>query len=79
VEIKNELQEVFDRILDKSSFVLGPEVLRFEEEFAAYVGTDHCIAVNTGTAALHLALAALEIDPGDEVISVPRTFIRGFQ
>jgi len=73
--IKDELQEVFDRVLDKSAFVLGSEVLRFEQEFATYIGTEHCIAVNTGTAALHLALAALEIGPGDEVITVPHTFI----
>ncbi len=75
LEIKEELQEVFDRVLDNSSFVLGPEVQRFEQEFAAYVGTKHCIAVNTGTAALHLALASLHIGPGDEVITVPHTFI----
>lgn len=75
MEIRNELQEVFDRVLDKSAFVLGSEVLQFEQDFAAYVGTEHCVAVNTGTAALHLALAALEIGPGDEVITVPHTFI----
>src|ERR1700754_4180376 len=74
-EISDELREVFDRVLDNSSFVLGPEVQRFEQEFAAYVGTSHCVAVNTGTAALHLALAALNIGTGDEVITVPHTFI----
>jgi len=74
-EISSELREVFDRVLDSSAFVLGPEVQRFEQEFAAYVGTSHCVAVNTGTAALHLALAALNIGPGDEVITVPHTFI----
>ena len=74
-EIKDELCEVFDRVLDNSTFVLGPEVLRFEQEFAAYCGTEHCVAVNTGTAAIHLALAALSIGPGDEVITVPHTFI----
>ena len=75
MEIKDELQEVFDRVLSNSSFVLGPEVQRFEQEFADYAGTSHCVAVNTGTAALHLALAALEIGPGDEVITVAHTFI----
>jgi dTDP-4-amino-4,6-dideoxygalactose transaminase len=74
-EIKDDLREVFDRVLDNSTFVLGPEVLRFEQEFAAYCGTEHCVAVNTGTAAIHLALAALSIGPGDEVITVPHTFI----
>jgi dTDP-4-amino-4,6-dideoxygalactose transaminase len=75
IEIKDELQEVFDRVLDQSSFVLGAEVQRFEQEFAAYVGTEYCVAVNTGTAALHLTLASLEIGAGDEVITVPHTFI----
>lgn len=73
--VKEELCEVFDRVLRDSSFVLGPEVQRFEEEFAAYIGTKHCIALSNGTAALQLALAALDIGPGDEVITVPHTFI----
>jgi dTDP-4-amino-4,6-dideoxygalactose transaminase len=75
VEIKDDLREVFDRVLDNSTFVLGPEVQRFEHEFAAYCGTEYCVAVNTGTAAIHLALASLGIGPGDEVITVPHTFI----
>lgn len=74
-EIESELREVFDRVLHTSAFVLGPEVIKFEREFAAYVGTRHCIALNTGTAALHLTLAALGIGAGDEVITVPHTFI----
>jgi dTDP-4-amino-4,6-dideoxygalactose transaminase len=74
-EIKDDLREVFDRVLDNSTFVLGPEVQRFEQEFAAYCGTEHCVAVNTGTAAIHLALAALSIGPEDEVITVSHTFI----
>ncbi|WP_213806334.1 DegT/DnrJ/EryC1/StrS family aminotransferase [Granulicella sp. dw_53] len=73
--ISEELRDVFDRILDKSTFVLGPEVQTFEQEFAAYVGTRYCVALNTGTAAIHLALAALGIGPGDEVITVAHTFI----
>lgn len=73
--IKDELTEVFDRVLSNSTFVLGPEVQQFEQEFAAYTGTAHCVAVNTGTAALHLVLAAMSIGPGDEVITVPHTFI----
>jgi len=74
-EIKDDLGEVFNRVLRDSTFVLGPEVRRFEQEFAAYTGTAHCVAVNTGTAALHLVLAAMSIGPGDEVITVPHTFI----
>ena len=74
-DLKEELRDVFDRVLRDSTFVLGPEVERFEQEFAAYVGTKHCVALNNGTAALQLALASLDIGPGDEVITVPLTFI----
>lgn len=74
-EIAGELREVFDRVLSNSTFVLGPEVQKFEAEFAAYIGTAHCVAVNTGTAALHLVLASLGVGPGDEVITVAHTFI----
>jgi dTDP-4-amino-4,6-dideoxygalactose transaminase len=74
-KIKEELREVFDRVLNESSFVLGPEVQKFEQEFAAYVGTKHCVALNNGTSALQLALASFDIGPGDEVITVPHTFI----
>jgi dTDP-4-amino-4,6-dideoxygalactose transaminase len=74
-EIAGELREVFDRVLSSSTFVLGPEVQKFEAEFAAYIGTAHCVAVNTGTAALHLVLASLGVGPGDEVITVAHTFI----
>lgn len=74
-EMEDGLREVFARVLRNSSFVLGPEVEQFEQEFAAYCGVQHCVAVNTGTAALHITLAALGIGPGDEVITVPHTFI----
>src|ERR1035438_6855244 len=52
----------------------GPRVERFEREFAQYVGAGHALAVNSCTAGLHLALAALGIGPGDEVITTPLTF-----
>jgi len=74
-EIEDELRDVFSRVLANSSFVLGPEVEQFEQDFSAYCGSAQCIAVNTGTAAIHLVLAALGIGPGDEVITVPHTFI----
>lgn len=73
--IKDELREVFDRVLSQSSFVLGPEVHRFEQQFAAYVGSQHCVAVNNGTSALQLTLCSLGVGPGDEVITIPHTFI----
>ena len=73
--LEPELIEVFTRVLRSSAFVLGPEVQQFEEDFAAHVGTEHCVAVTNGTAALHLTLLALDIKPGDEIITVPHTFI----
>jgi dTDP-4-amino-4,6-dideoxygalactose transaminase len=74
-ELEDELLEVFLRVLHTSAFVLGAEVKKFEQEFARYTGTDHCVAVNSGTAALHLVLASLGVGPGDEVITVSHTFI----
>jgi dTDP-4-amino-4,6-dideoxygalactose transaminase len=74
-EIEDELCLAFARVLENSSFILGPEVERFEVEFARYCGTDHCVAVNNGTSAIHSVLASLGIGPGDEVITVPHTFI----
>ena len=73
--LKAELTAAFARVLDNNSFVLGPEVQRFEQAFAQYVGAEHAVALNSGTAALHLALLALGIGPGDEVITVANTFI----
>src|SRR2546429_804549 len=73
--IKAEIDEAIARVLDSCQFVLGPEVAQFEEEFAAYCGTTECIALNSGTSALHLALLAAGVGPGDEVITVPFTFI----
>jgi dTDP-4-amino-4,6-dideoxygalactose transaminase len=64
---EEEIEEVADSL--RSGWVTtGPKVKRFEAEFAAYVGAEHAIAVNSCTSALELALAALDIGPGDEVI-----------
>ncbi len=75
----NELrEEVIPRIMtviEDSSFILGPDVVTFEENFAAYVGTRFCVGVDSGTAALQLALAAMNVGPGDEVIVPANTFI----
>jgi dTDP-4-amino-4,6-dideoxygalactose transaminase len=73
--IKPEVDAAITRVLESGQFVLGAEVSAFEEEFAAYCGTTECIALNSGTSALHLALLAAGIGPGDEVITVPFTFI----
>jgi dTDP-4-amino-4,6-dideoxygalactose transaminase len=73
--IKPEIDQAVARVLDSCQFVLGPEVAEFENEFASYCGTTECIALNSGTSALHLALLAAGVGPGDEVITVPFTFV----
>ena len=73
--IKQEVDQAVLAVLESSQFVLGPEVAAFEKEFAAFSGAAHGIAVNTGTSALHLALLAAGVGPGDEVITVPFTFV----
>jgi dTDP-4-amino-4,6-dideoxygalactose transaminase len=73
--IKTDLQQAVNRVFETGQFVLGEEVAAFESEFARYVGADYGIAVNTGTSALHLALLAAGIGPGDEVITIPFTFV----
>jgi len=73
--IKPEIDAAIARVLESSQFVLGSEVAGFEQEFAAYCGTAECIALNSGTSALHLALLAAGVGPGDEVITVPFTFV----
>ena len=74
-QLETELQAAVQRVFQRSSFILGPEVERFEAEFASYLNATSCVAVSSGTAALHLVLHALGIGPGDEVITVPNTFI----
>jgi dTDP-4-amino-4,6-dideoxygalactose transaminase len=74
-EMKSEIDSAILRVVESTQFVLGPEVNAFEEHFAEYSGTKHCIALNSGTSALHLALLAANIGPGDEVITVSMTFV----
>src|SRR5437588_1214040 len=69
-----DLQEAIDRVFAASEFVLGNEVRQFEEEYAAYCGTTEAIACANGTDALELALWAIGVGPGDEVITVANTF-----
>ena len=73
--IKPEIDTAVLKVLESCEFVLGSEVASFEEEFAAYCGARHAMGVNSGTSALHLALLAAGVGPGDEVISVPFTFV----
>ena len=73
--IKPEIDAAIASVLESGQFVLGEEVTAFEEEFAAYSGARFGMALNSGTSALHLALLAANIGPGDEVITVPFTFV----
>src|SRR3954447_25705060 len=74
-QIKPEIDAAVARAIDSTQFVLGPEVAEFEERFASYCNVRHCLAVNSGTSALHLALLAAGVGPGDEVITVSMTFV----
>lgn len=73
--IKQEVDEAISRVISSGNFILGPEVERFEAEMAAYCGSACAIGVASGTDALHLALRACGVGPGDEVITTPFTFI----
>lgn len=68
--LRPELEAAFARVLASGWFILGAEVAAFEQEFAAYCGTPHCVGVASGADALYLALAALNVGPGDEVVTV---------
>lgn len=70
-----EIEQAIGRVLESGRYILGPELEALEQEFAAYIGTDHAIGVANGTDALELALRALEIGPGDEVITVSHTAV----
>lgn len=73
--IREEVLAAVGSVFDSTQFVLGKEVSAFEEEFAHYCGVRYCVGVNSGTSALHLALLAVGVGPGDEVITVPCTFV----
>jgi dTDP-3-amino-3,4,6-trideoxy-alpha-D-glucose transaminase len=70
----DRLSEAIDRVARSGRYILGPEVAAFEAEFAAYLGVEHCIAVANGTDALTIALRALGVGPGDEVVMPSFTF-----
>jgi dTDP-4-amino-4,6-dideoxygalactose transaminase len=72
--IKLEVMAAVEEVLDSMHLFLGPTNAAFEDEFAAYCGTAACVTVGNGTDALHLALRAADIGPGDEVITVAHTF-----
>jgi dTDP-4-amino-4,6-dideoxygalactose transaminase len=73
--IKPEIDAAVGRVLDNAQYILGPAVSAFEKDFAAFCRSSEAIGVNSGTSALHLALLAAGVGPGDEVITVPFTFV----
>lgn len=75
LELRPEIDAAVARVLDSGWYILGEEVEAFEGEYAAYCGTRHAVGVANGLDALHLALLALEVGPGDEVIVPSHTFI----
>ncbi|MBN2303697.1 MAG: DegT/DnrJ/EryC1/StrS family aminotransferase [Anaerolineae bacterium] len=72
--IRDEVRAAVDRVMESQYFILGPEVTALEDEIAAYVQCSHGVGVSSGTDALLVALMALDIQPGDEVITTPYTF-----
>ena len=75
LSMKDEIHVAIQRVLDATAFAGGPFVTQFEKEFAAFCGTKHAVGVGSGTEALWAALVAAGVGPGDEVITVPDTFI----
>lgn len=73
--LKLEIEAAMAGVFERGVFILGAEVAAFEEEFAAYCGVTHAVGVGSGTEALHLALRACDIGPGDEVITVAHTAV----
>lgn len=74
-DLREEIEEGFRDVLDGAQFILGPNVQALEDEVAYYLGASHAVSCGSGTDALHLALAALGVGPGDEVITTPFTFV----
>lgn len=73
--LRPDVDEAMQRVLNKTDFILGQDVERFEEEFAAYCGTSYATGIDSGTSALEMVLKAYDIGPGDEVITVANTFM----
>jgi len=73
--LKQEINTRIQTVLDHGQYIMGPEVAELEEQLAAYVGVQYCISASNGTDTLMIALMALGIGPGDEVITTPFTFV----
>ena len=72
--LQGSIQARMQRVLDHGQYIMGPEIEELEHKLAAFVGTRHCISVASGTEALLIAMMALDLQPGDEVITTPFTF-----
>ena len=72
--LRDELNQAFQTVLNHQRFIMGPEVLEFEEAAAAYLGSRYAIGMNSGTDAITIGLKALGVGPGDEVITTPFSF-----
>src|SRR5690349_12214058 len=72
---KSEIDARMKGVLSHGHYIMGPEIAELETQLADYVGLKHCITVSSGTSSLEIALRALDVGPGDEVITVPFTWI----
>jgi len=73
--LKSPIDERIQRVLDHGQYIMGPEVHELEERLEAYTGASHCVTAASGTEALLISLMALEVGPGDEVVTTPFTFV----
>jgi dTDP-4-amino-4,6-dideoxygalactose transaminase len=73
--LRKEIDAAIARTLDNCSFCLGPDVVQFEKDFARFCNAQQCVAFNSGTSALHVAMLLLDVGAGDEVITTPSTFV----
>ena len=73
--LRSEMLRALEEICESARFAQGPVTSDFESKFAVYCGVDHCVSLNSGTSALHLALRCLDVVPGDEIVTVSMTFI----
>jgi dTDP-4-amino-4,6-dideoxygalactose transaminase len=73
--LRREVLTALEEVCESTGFAQGRATSEFEAKFAAYCGVDHCVSLNSGTSALHLALRSLDVGPGDEVVTVSMTFI----
>ena len=75
LKIKDQVDSAMQGVIDSTAFIRGEEVRKFQDELSAYLDIKHVIACGNGTDALQVALMALDLEPGDEVITTPFTFI----